>query len=218
MVGFFMEAKQELEAHEERWRNEHPVSNGGGDGGGVDGGGGSAPLRFPPRNSSVFISHLTMHMNGGRENLPQGEPLPAREYYARMMTTQYVNSPRGDRPDCYRHWEAIGLGAIPVSNLAWYPFKPLFGSSMVFAPEFDSEDTLLGAGQPFVGKQTPQVAGQAHEIYLKMLTPGPAGDAWRPLYSPPDRSLALVAHWAAKIKVLQGSLRAGGPPLWLPTT
>lgn len=206
-VVMFMEAKAKLDALETLWRsNRSPLD------GSVDGG---APL-LPPRNSTVLLTKMTMHPNGGRENLPQGDMLSADQYYTRMMTSQYVNSPRGDRPDCYRHWEAIGLGTLPISNVPWYPFEPLFGSSMVFVPEFDSEDTLVG-DVTFFGKQTPQVAGQAHQIYLKMLQSGPEGDDWRPPYKPPDRSLATVAHWAAKIRALQESLRSGGVPTWSPT-
>jgi hypothetical protein len=33
-----------------------------------------------------------------------------------MSEHEYVLSPRGVKPDCYRNWEAIGLGVVPVTN------------------------------------------------------------------------------------------------------
>jgi len=39
-----------------------------------------------------------------------------KDYYEMVASAEYVVSPIGDRPDSYRHWEAIGLGATPVCN------------------------------------------------------------------------------------------------------
>ena len=61
-VVMFMEAKAKLDALETLWRSNRSPPDGS-----VDGG---APL-LPPRNSTVLLTKMTMHPNGGRENLPQ---------------------------------------------------------------------------------------------------------------------------------------------------
>ena len=52
-------------------------------------------------------------------------------YLLAVLRHQYVISPQGDRPDTYRHWESIALGAVPVSDLAPH-WTELFGEHMVF--------------------------------------------------------------------------------------
>lgn len=42
------------------------------------------------------------------------KPLSVRENRAQMLRAQFVPSPAGLGPDCYRTWEALYLGAIPV--------------------------------------------------------------------------------------------------------
>ena len=54
------------------------------------------------------------------------------EYYARLSQAEFIVSPAGDRPDCHRHLEAIGLGAKPICNCP-ESFKALYGDTMLFA-------------------------------------------------------------------------------------
>ena len=35
-----------------------------------------------------------------------------QEFYEKVAVSRFLISPHGDRPDCYRHWEAIGLAAF----------------------------------------------------------------------------------------------------------
>jgi hypothetical protein len=42
------------------------------------------------------------------------ERVSTREYLESIATYQFVISPSGHGPDCYRHWEAMYLGAIPI--------------------------------------------------------------------------------------------------------
>ena len=53
-------------------------------------------------------------------------------YYEKLTQVDFVISPAGDRPDCHRHLEAIGLGARPICNCPEH-FKTLFGDLMVFS-------------------------------------------------------------------------------------
>lgn len=55
--------------------------------------------------------------------MPSGPKLAVDDYYRAMASTEYVLSPNGDRPDCYRHYEALLLGAIPIVSwqMRWLP-------------------------------------------------------------------------------------------------
>jgi hypothetical protein len=53
-------------------------------------------------------------------------------YYSRIAGARFLISPRGDRPDTYRHWEAIGLGAIPIANIDRSLYFTLFGDDMIY--------------------------------------------------------------------------------------
>ena len=44
----------------------------------------------------------------------KGERLPFLEYMKEMSKFKFSLSPRGYGPDCYRHWEAMMVGSIPV--------------------------------------------------------------------------------------------------------
>lgn len=69
--------------------------------------------------------------------------LHVRQYYEKIAGTRFMISPRGDRPDCYRHWEAIGLGAIPIANIDWALYGPLFGNDMMYVDDVDEMIELL---------------------------------------------------------------------------
>lgn len=63
-------------------------------------------------------------------NARQGMMAPAK-YYARMAQARYIVSPNGDRPECYRHYQAIGLGTMPLTELDPVLFHH-FGANVVF--------------------------------------------------------------------------------------
>lgn len=97
-----------------------------------------------PEEKNTTIEHL--HLSPTH---PSREKLIARranagigrykehEFYAKIAATRFLISPRGDRPDCFRHWEAIGLGAIPVSNIDPNLYGPLFGNDMLYVEDGD---------------------------------------------------------------------------------
>lgn len=53
-------------------------------------------------------------------------------YYRKLKSARYVISPMGDRPDTYRHWEAIGLATVPICNCP-LTLKLLFLDGMLLA-------------------------------------------------------------------------------------
>lgn len=57
--------------------------------------------------------------------------LNVSQYYQELSSSLYTISPRGDRPDCYRHWEAIGLGTIPICNCYGYQIRSMEVSEML---------------------------------------------------------------------------------------
>lgn len=61
-----------------------------------------------------------------------GARIPYEEYLNRILQAQFVMSPIGDRDDCYRHYESIGLGAIPISNIG-DTYLPIFEGSIIKA-------------------------------------------------------------------------------------
>ena len=60
-----------------------------------------------------------------------GSPLAYTEYLTRILNSEFVISTSGDRDDSYRHYECIGLNAIPVSNIDG-GYKDIFGDNMVY--------------------------------------------------------------------------------------
>lgn len=48
-----------------------------------------------------------------------------------MAEGKFILSPIGDRDDCYRHYEAIGVGTIPVSNINPF-YKNIFSNNMIY--------------------------------------------------------------------------------------
>lgn len=61
-----------------------------------------------------------------------GERLEYPVFLKNILRSKFVMSPTGDREDCFRHYECIGLGSIPISN-ANISYQQIFQDSMIFA-------------------------------------------------------------------------------------
>jgi hypothetical protein len=61
-----------------------------------------------------------------------GDRLDYAEYLTHILNSEFVISTSGDRDDCYRHFECIGLNAIPVSNIDG-GYKEIFEKNMVYS-------------------------------------------------------------------------------------
>ncbi len=66
-----------------------------------------------------------------RKKLPVLPSISTYDFYIHLKKAKFILSPIGDRDDCYRHYEAIGLGAIPISN-AGHLYRSIFGNSMYY--------------------------------------------------------------------------------------
>ena len=54
------------------------------------------------------------------------------EFLINILNSEFVISTAGDRDDCHRHYECIGLNAIPVSNISG-GYKDIFGDNMIYS-------------------------------------------------------------------------------------
>lgn len=103
----------------------------------------AALLEFSGRKDTL-VQHLHLaSTNKERGLLPERPKLDLNEYYRNVARAKFLLSPPGDRPDCYRHWEAVGLGTVPISSLNETHFRPLFGESMTFLPSIAAMLPLL---------------------------------------------------------------------------
>ncbi|KAJ1489313.1 hypothetical protein T484DRAFT_1744084 [Baffinella frigidus] len=92
-------------------------------------------LRQPTvKSNTLFWAHHTVRRNqlGVRTDVfkqivngPPAKKQKLPEYYAEMYRSRYVLSLKGDRPECFRHWESIIFGAIPICNC--HPAIPTSG-------------------------------------------------------------------------------------------
>lgn len=61
-----------------------------------------------------------------------GIPINYNEYLTNIFDSEFVISTSGDRDDCYRHYECIGLNSIPVSNIG-DGYKDIFENNMIYS-------------------------------------------------------------------------------------
>ena len=94
------------------------------------------------------------------------------QYLKEITRSRYILSPQGDRPDCYRNYEAIGLGCIPISNLA-EEFQEIFEENMIYS---NGEDM-----QKMLEISRVMIAGHDKE------------------YTLPNRRIILSSYWREKI-------------------
>ena len=50
-------------------------------------------------------------------------------FYSLLTSFKFTISTSGDRDDCYRHYECIGLNSIPISNIN---YREIFGNNMIY--------------------------------------------------------------------------------------
>jgi hypothetical protein len=82
-----------------------------------------------PREHFIYAGHLSTRNRDKRKKIPiQSDRIPECEYWKRMHKSQYVMSPDGDRPECHRHYEAIGMGTVPITSLDPVMHRHLEGS------------------------------------------------------------------------------------------
>ena len=86
--------------------------------------------------------YITKTNHKCRNILPDVSKVDIDIYYQQLSECKFILSPIGDRPDCYRHWEAIGLGVIPITNIPSI-YKSLFGKNMFYVEDTTKMCELL---------------------------------------------------------------------------
>lgn len=83
------------------------------------------------KTDTVVNLGLDYKTNQCRLQLPFKRKQPLNIFYNNIKKAKYVISPIGDRDDCYRHYECIGLEAFPMSNVGNL-YKNIFGENMYY--------------------------------------------------------------------------------------
>jgi hypothetical protein len=80
---------------------------------------------FLNKTKSIFVGPLSS-TNSARSSIPRKSGrMDPTSFFLEMAKSKYVVSPDGDRPECYRHYEAIGLGTVPITELDQFLFRHL---------------------------------------------------------------------------------------------
>ena len=80
--------------------------------------------RMTERDILVTCCCMTVKNRGNREEVFEilqrnkiecnGDHVHRDEFYARVLKSKFVVSPKGNAEECYRTWEVLALGAIPI--------------------------------------------------------------------------------------------------------
>jgi hypothetical protein len=99
------------------------------------------------KTNLVFSGYLTVASNANdRSQIAASTPfLPPLEFYRSIAASQYILSPNGDRPECYRHYEALGLGTAPITQLTrasgLFTHFEQQGSGLLFQEDVNDNDS-----------------------------------------------------------------------------
>jgi len=63
-------------------------------------------------------------------NAIDSNTLDYENYLQNILNSKFTISTSGDRDDCYRHYECIGLNSIPISDIK---YKEIFEDSMIYS-------------------------------------------------------------------------------------
>jgi hypothetical protein len=82
------------------------------------------------RKIFLFVSYMSKNTNKEvRRHIPRSKiKVNPPEYFQSLHNGTYVLSPDGDRPECHRHYEAIGMGTMPITGLDPYLHRHLLGN------------------------------------------------------------------------------------------
>lgn len=89
---------------------------------------GTAPLN---KTRTVYAGSIRI-TNTKRAAIPSAKFVPYRGYVKELRKSHYVISPDGDHPDCHRHYEAIAMGAVPITELDPVLYRHLREGPVIF--------------------------------------------------------------------------------------
>jgi hypothetical protein len=85
----------------------------------------------PAKDRVIFAGYIS-RTNQNRNAIPSGPKLQYTQYLLEIAKSSYVISPNGDHPDCHRHYESLGLGAIPITQLDPYLYSHLMEGPVIY--------------------------------------------------------------------------------------
>ena len=100
-----------------------------------------------------------------RANIPVAEASTTPsldEYYRLVASSRSIFAPNGDRPECYRHYEAIGLGTTPITQLDPWGYRHLAGSVV-----FNNSDWSVDKWKQHGGISGPPDRNMIYQDYWK---------------------------------------------------
>lgn len=131
------------------------------------------------RRYHVSINHGSRQpFKSGGVNTPS---IPYERYLDYLKVDKFIMAPRGDIPETYRYYEAIGFDVVPVSNIDKLHYFPIFGNSMIYEPDSHSMMKVLKS-----------------EWLQEVITQQ---------YKPPDRRIVSSVYWLGKILKLRDQLK-----------
>jgi len=83
------------------------------------------------KKTKIYSGYLS-RTAPSRKSIPSGKKLEPEAFFRETAKSRYILSPNGDRPDCYRHYEAIGLGVVPITQLDPYLYRHLQNGPVVY--------------------------------------------------------------------------------------
>ena len=90
---------------------------------------------YNPPNKTTHLYANALGQTNKQRRLIVPRPGPQVEYTVflkELAASHYVFSPNGDHGDCHRHYEAIGMGAVPVTHLDKYLYSHLREGNTVY--------------------------------------------------------------------------------------
>ena len=99
-------------------------------------------IENPVKEKELIFYGFIRDTNNNRSQIPRGPDLPYIDYLRRIARAHYVISPDGDHPDCNRHYESLGLGAIPITQLDARRYRHLQGAPVIFDNQDWDNQTL----------------------------------------------------------------------------
>ena len=91
--------------------------------------------QYTERKHILGFFNLNIGTNPCRKNLTGGLKFnTVYEYFLNISNYSFMISPIGDRDECHRHWECIGMGTVPISNVGEL-YKQIFGKNMIYVKD-----------------------------------------------------------------------------------
>lgn len=76
------------------------------------------------KETNIYAGYIS-NADPSRRLIPSGKKLEPEDFFHEVTQAKYILSPNGDRPECYRHYEVIGLGAVPITEMHPYLHRHL---------------------------------------------------------------------------------------------